>query len=567
MRKVGNIVAALLFVLVLITAQPIITSSPQDNVVPQQKTASVQGYLTPESIVSEVCDDLEGAEIVHISGESYSDYWAFRVFLQCSHVNTVTARYNPFYDPIVPLTRIAGPTAVSNASLCRSQGASLSAFVDAAREFGFVAIMHKPCNALIHFYREGVNAIGIDVLDGYWDGGRCNMTSECSPDTWKEVLRILPVKERSTGSNIFVPLNHNDTHLVSAIINTPMVLLSLAVTIYDNERRESALTFMWSHALSSGMKSVLHVAHDLGAASRAFYKGLSVTTEYICAEHKFYAQVANQFVNSFGLLSPVINIRDNQETLDGAFASSLDLHQSDKYCHGYHRFYPHFVSRYKAVGGEWSGQLSMLEIGVFKGASIKAWREYFPDVFVFAIDIFRFGSGDGSRIYVGDQSDIPFLRRVKREIDSSVTNKLFLIVDDGSHRPAHQVASFDYLFSEVLMFGGTYIIEDVETSYWAYKDNPDSTIDVFKQLVDDMNYKYWKHIENETESNFGIREKNTVISPETKRFISTITFGQNCISIVKKTFEELVIFDDMTYRFKDTLGRALTNDICFTNIC
>jgi hypothetical protein len=548
--------------LVLIAAQsaPVPRGIPQ----PEQNVVSIRGYLTPDSSVSEICEEIEGAEIVQLYGELYSDYWTFRIFLQCSSVNTVTAHYNPFYDPCVPLTRAPGPFDVSNSTACRSQGASLSAYIEAAREFGFRATTHKPCTTLIQFNRSGDDdSAGIDVYSDYWDGARCNMTSECSAEVLNQVLRILPVTDRVDRTSIYVPLTSNDTRLVSALIRTPMVSLMSTVTIRDTKGNESVLLFQWSHAISFGMKTVLHVAHDLGSATKAFFEGISVTTEEMCAEYKFYAQVAAQFVNSFGLMAPVMNVRDDEETLEGSLASLIDLHQSDKYCHGYHRFYPHFLSRYKAIGSEWKGQLSMLEIGVFRGASINIWRKYLPDVFVFAIDIFQFGDGDGYRIYVGDQSDIPFLRRVKRDIDRTATNKLFLIVDDGSHRPANQIASFNYLFTEVLMLGGTYIIEDVETSYWAYKDDPDSTIDVFKQLVDEINYKYWKHTENETESKRGIQGSlSSMISPETKRFVSTITFGQNCISVVKKTFEELVVFDDMSYRFKDTLGMGLMSYKC-----
>ena len=42
---------------------------------------------------------------------------------------------------------------------------------------------------------------------------------------------------------------------------------------------------------------------------------------------------------------------------------------------------------------------------------------------------------------------------------------VFAIIDDGSHIPQHQVSTFDLLFRQVLLPGGTYIVEDIETRY------------------------------------------------------------------------------------------------------
>lgn len=39
-----------------------------------------------------------------------------------------------------------------------------------------------------------------------------------------------------------------------------------------------------------------------------------------------------------------------------------------------------------------------------------------------------------------------------------------MIVDDGSHIPSHQMASWHYLF-KTLKPGGIYVIEDLHTSY------------------------------------------------------------------------------------------------------
>ena len=40
-----------------------------------------------------------------------------------------------------------------------------------------------------------------------------------------------------------------------------------------------------------------------------------------------------------------------------------------------------------------------------------------------------------------------------------------VIVDDGSHYPRHQIASFEYLFEKMLKPGGIYVVEDIQTSF------------------------------------------------------------------------------------------------------
>ena len=101
----------------------------------------------------------------------------------------------------------------------------------------------------------------------------------------------------------------------------------------------------------------------------------------------------------------------------------------------------------------------VLEIGVYRGASLQMWRDYFPNAQIYGIDI-QPAEVSGTRIHTikGDQSDPALLARV-REL-----GPFDLIVDDGSHRARELVASFTGLFAE-LMPDGYYVIEDMHTSY------------------------------------------------------------------------------------------------------
>jgi len=70
---------------------------------------------------------------------------------------------------------------------------------------------------------------------------------------------------------------------------------------------------------------------------------------------------------------------------------------------------------------------------------------------------------------------------------------IHVVIDDGSHRPEHVRATFAVLFP-LLADGGTYIIEDTQTSYWPRwggsedRSDPDTTMALVKDLVDGLNW-------------------------------------------------------------------------------
>jgi len=72
--------------------------------------------------------------------------------------------------------------------------------------------------------------------------------------------------------------------------------------------------------------------------------------------------------------------------------------------HGYHRFYPIFLEKYR------SKEINMLEIGTYKNKSLKLWGEYFPKSKIYGIDIgagFKYARG---QVFKGNQAknrDIP----------------------------------------------------------------------------------------------------------------------------------------------------------------
>ncbi|HEY1740847.1 MAG TPA: SAM-dependent methyltransferase, partial [Acidimicrobiia bacterium] len=79
-------------------------------------------------------------------------------------------------------------------------------------------------------------------------------------------------------------------------------------------------------------------------------------------------------------------------------------------------------------GGVRRHVMSVLEIGIYRGASLQMWRDYFPNAEVYGLDI-NDAEVRGKRIHTlrGDQSDEALLARI-REL-----GPFDLIVDDGSH--------------------------------------------------------------------------------------------------------------------------------------
>jgi len=193
----------------------------------------------------------------------------------------------------------------------------------------------------------------------------------------------------------------------------------------------------------------------------------------------------------------------------------------------------------------------MLEIGIDQQHSLQTWLEYYTDAFIYGIDIGVELEGPRYTIFKADQSDLKPLETITK---TKIKHPIFLIVDDGSHIPEHQALSFNYLFSELLLPGGVYIIEDTETSYWTrgslygyqtrygYR-HPNSITELFKSLVDEVNKEFLTEANRNAQNRF----IGGMLSAETRAAVSSVTFGQNCIIITKKTEEERA-YDGRTYR-------------------
>jgi len=203
---------------------------------------------------------------------------------------------------------------------------------------------------------------------------------------------------------------------------------------------------------------------------------------------------------------------------------------TDQTSHGYHRFFPRYVDQYQ------NSDDGILIIGIQNVKSLKLWLDYFPNIYIYGIDIGVEDKGDRYNIFKCDQSN----KKQLAETINKINHKINIVIDDGSHIPEHQILSFDMLFKK-LEDGGVYIIEDIETSYWkrgyiysystnyGYK-NKNSVIEIFKHLVDDVNNYYL----NETDRQEQDKLLSLYFSKETRNMIKSVSFCQNCIILTKK---------------------------------
>src|SRR5689334_251035 len=133
-------------------------------------------------------------------------------------------------------------------------------------------------------------------------------------------------------------------------------------------------------------------------------------------------------------------------------------HGSDK-ARGGKNFCAIYESYVNPLRGE---PLTVLEIGVLDGASLRMWRDYFPRARVFGIDVTpsaKQHEAERIHIMIGDQGDTGFLDRVLE-----TTGPPDFVLDDGSHLREHQIGSLVHLWPR-LRRRGLYIVEDVHTSY------------------------------------------------------------------------------------------------------
>jgi hypothetical protein len=252
------------------------------------------------------------------------------------------------------------------------------------------------------------------------------------------------------------------------------------------------------------------------------YKNISEyynPSEYKCELLEYRT---NKILNSLdcNITEKVITSISGYKELESAFSNKPETnrfkeiglkHGCDKVSsHKYYELYPNIFEKFK------NEDINLFEIGVLEGKSLKVWKEFYPNCCVFGLDIENEIFSEDVKIFKGDQNNINDLINVVNHIP-----KCDIIVDDGSHVPEHQLKTFYYLFENLLKDGGTYVIEDVECSYWKPSD-----------LIYGYETGYLNLIDYFTKLNHTVNSDYNSIDNPLK--IKSITYSSNSITIEKK---------------------------------
>lgn len=124
--------------------------------------------------------------------------------------------------------------------------------------------------------------------------------------------------------------------------------------------------------------------------------------------------------------------------------------------HNYLVFYEKHLSKFL------ENKFTLFEFGVFDGASIRMWAEYFPNAQIVGIDYDEKSSDGYSKNVAIRRGDATDPRMIKSLIDEF--GEPLVVIDDASHRWDHQIATLQLMLPFVRP-GGCMIVEDLQTSF------------------------------------------------------------------------------------------------------
>jgi hypothetical protein len=209
----------------------------------------------------------------------------------------------------------------------------------------------------------------------------------------------------------------------------------------------------------------------------------------------------------------------------------FDKYNSDKNSkfHNYCRQYDTILKDYRLK------DIKILEIGVFKGESVKIWRESFPNAkCILGLDIDsdckKYENTEKSiYIEIGDATNDVFIEYINNNY-----GPFDIIIDDGSHTNNDVILSFEKLFP-LLNNNGLYIVEDTVVFNWSQYQN--------KNYPDHLKY-FFNFLPYLNQSRFNSTDyKDNCVDPFKinkkaenifEASIDMITFGVSFIAIYKK---------------------------------
>lgn len=176
-----------------------------------------------------------------------------------------------------------------------------------------------------------------------------------------------------------------------------------------------------------------------------------------CLRHPRWARDRAQVVDAAAPAPAAVPQSDPESPLYRYFLdrrAGLPMHKWHHYFDIYERHFQPFRGR----------DVTMIEIGVYRGGSLRMWRDYFgPGSRIVGLDIdpacAAFAAGNIS-VFIGDQADPAFLRQVLAEVGPPD-----IVLDDGGHDMRQQIVSFETIYP-AMRIPGVYMVEDAVTSLW-----------------------------------------------------------------------------------------------------
>jgi predicted O-methyltransferase YrrM len=153
----------------------------------------------------------------------------------------------------------------------------------------------------------------------------------------------------------------------------------------------------------------------------------------------------------------------------------FDSFGSDKCHHNYGETYRYLLEPRQNL------PITLLEIGVLNGASLRAWEEIFPKAKIIGVDnnpeTLKYAS-NRSKVEIIDQNIKEQLIELKKYAPFDV------IIDDGSHMPDSIEITYEILWP-MLKIGGIYAIEDTSVKNLEIYSKPcGSTFDIVQRRLE-----------------------------------------------------------------------------------
>ena len=179
----------------------------------------------------------------------------------------------------------------------------------------------------------------------------------------------------------------------------------------------------------------------------------------------------------------------------------LEKNPNGRVVHRWRHYFEIYHRHFSRFRGE---SITMIEIGIFNGGSLRMWKDYFgPNATIVGVDInpgCKQYEEPGIEVVIGDQGDPKFLQDLAKQFP-----KFAIVLDDGGHRMEQQITTLKELYF-LMREDGIYMCEDTHTSYMPFFGggylNPNTLIEYTKTLIDKLNSVHIKENHSLSNDNF-----------------------------------------------------------------